>query len=333
MKENDFLQWLGGQPPAGGAGGGKNRVILGPGDDMAVVAMPAGLLGQATEAFLKIDQALDQVHFDLRRHTPRQAGRKAVNRCLSDCAAMGCRPLAVLVSVALPREATLTFAQELFLGCQGAAHEAGCAIVGGDTAVWNQRLAITVAALGGGAGAPMITRGGARPGDVICVTGKLGGSILGRHMEFSPRIQLAERLRTTADIHAMMDLSDGLAADLPRLCAASGVGAVVQEGLLPVHDDARRLAEQDGVAASWHALVDGEDYELLFATTGAEAARAAQTGGATAVTVIGEFTEDLRLVLRDAGGRDTPWPAGFEHSSENASGQRAGPGQAGPEAP
>ncbi len=333
MRENQFLQWVLNQPIGGGArnahaqhGGPANpNVILGPGDDMAVVALPgpgaSPNIAARSLAFLKIDQALDQVHFDLRQHTPQQAGRKAVNRCLSDCAAMACCPLAVLISVALPRIADLAFAQALFTGCQAAADDSQCAIVGGDTAVWNQRLAITVAALGAAPQGVLITRAGAKAGDAICVTGRLGGSILGRHMEFSPRIALAQEIIKSAHVHAMMDLSDGLAADLPRICAASGVGAMVRANLLPVHPDAQLLAAQDGLSASRHALVDGEDYELLMALAPAEAQKLLKLGGAdgaTPVTVIGHFTEERRLALCDAAGAVTPWPAGFEHQSAGA---------------
>src|SRR3954470_14953539 len=141
MRENDFLAWIAQHTPV------HPRVPVNVGDDMATVQLLAaagGASGGAPLVLLKIDQCLDQVHFDLRQHTPAQAGRKAVNRCLSDCAAMACVPAAILISVALPREGPgsgQTAAQELFVACRDAAGVFDCPLVGGDTAIWDQRLA------------------------------------------------------------------------------------------------------------------------------------------------------------------------------------------------
>ena len=135
MRENDFLRWIRENTPQHPA------VPLGIGDDMAVVDIGA------SPAILKTDQCLDQVHFDLRQHSATQAGHKAVNRCLSDCAAMACLPAALMISVALPREGPGSgeaFAKELFLACRDAGAAFGCPLVGGDTGMWDQRLAITV---------------------------------------------------------------------------------------------------------------------------------------------------------------------------------------------
>jgi len=309
MRENDFLSWIAAQTPP------HARVPLNIGDDMAAVRLGAG---EGQLALLKIDQCLDQVHFDLRHHTPTQAGRKAVNRCLSDCAAMACLPAALLISVALPREGPGSgeaAAKELFLACREAGAAFDCPLVGGDTAIWDQRLALTVAALGVlPAGGREIRRGGARAGDTLFVSGQLGGSIKGRHLTFVPRIQLALKLAQAAGpaLHAMMDLSDGLAQDLPRMCAASGVGAEVHAGRLPIHADAAALSAEDGIPAGLHALADGEDYELLFAI---DPQATPQIVNLTDVplTAIGTVTQrDLKLI--DAGGAVHAWPrAGWEH--------------------
>src|SRR5690606_28197013 len=122
----------------------------------------------------------------------------------------------------------------------------------------------TVTILGRSAGIDPITRAGARPGDGIYVTGPLGGSILSRHMTFEPRITLARALAATGQVTAMIDLSDGLSRDLPHICRASAVGAIVEATRIPIHTDAATLAAQDGVAALEHALHDGEDHELLL---------------------------------------------------------------------
>lgn len=300
MKENDFLNWLADNTPNHPA------VDIPIGDDMASVDL-AG-----SPALLKIDQCLDQVHVDSRVHTPQEIGRKAVNRCLSDCAAMACAPAAILLSVALPRRVSAEFAQQLYLGCRSAADAFNCPIVGGDTGVWDQRLAVTVAALGRKTG-PTIRRDGGKPGDLICVSGELGGSILGRHLTFTPRIELAQQLAARVSIHSMMDLSDGLLTDLPRLCRASHTGALIYLPHVPIHNDARRLAGQSGREPVEHALGDGEDYELLLTLAPEDAAKASDLG----ITAIGMLTAESDLCLIDAAGGRLPWPSGgYEHESD-----------------
>lgn len=319
MRENDFLAWIARQTPA------HPRVPLNVGDDMATVYLPPTAPPGSSAApngplvLLKIDQCLDQVHFDLRRHSPAQAGRKAVNRCLSDCAAMACVPAAILISVALPREGPGSgeaAAQELFLACRDAAAAFDCPLVGGDTAIWDQRLAITVAALGTLPDATAeVRRSGAKIGDTLFVSGRLGGSIKGRHLSFTPRIELALKLKHAAGdrLHALMDLSDGLAQDLPRLCAASGVGAQIHTAQLPIHPDAHALAQSDGIPAGLHTLADGEDYELLFALD-PQATPDIVNLTQVPLTAIGTITADKSLQLIDPAGQSHPWPRlGWEH--------------------
>ncbi len=311
MKENDVLDWI--------ARNAKSYpwVQIGVGDDMAAVTLPGGEFSNL--ALLKIDQALDQVHFDLRSHRPAAAGKKAVNRCLSDCAAMACVPTAILISVALPQTATTAMMRELFDGCQAAAAAFNCPIVGGDTAIWDQRLAITVAALGSSI-RPPIRRSGAKAGDALCVTGKLGGSILGRHLDFIPRIEPAQQLAAAINIHAMMDLSDGLAMDLPRMMTASGTGACVNAAWVPIHPDALRLQQRDGKPALQHALCDGEDYELLFAVDSDDARQLANVDSDISVTIIGRVTPPPgQCVLMDEYGHMQAWPkGGWEYTGGEA---------------
>lgn len=229
-----------------------------PGDDLAVLEWPAGEL-----LLVGCDQVLDGVHFDSAVHSPRQIGAKVMNRNLSDCAAMACLPAAAVVSAALPRGASVGYAKELYLGMEEAADAFDCAIVGGDTGSWPGKLALSVTILGRSAGVTPVTRAGARPGQFIGVTGALGGSILGRHMTFGPRVRearaLAERFRVTA----MIDLSDGLSRDVGHVCRESGVGAIIWADRVPVHPDAIELGRRDGRSPVEHALHDGEDYELL----------------------------------------------------------------------
>ena len=312
MRENELLAWFAANARR------HAHVPMGIGDDMAgVVIQGHGDGSGGVLALLKIDQALDRVHFDLREHTLRQAGLKAVNRCLSDCAAMACRPRAILIAVAFPQGASTEMGQELFLGCESAAGAFECPVVGGDTAVWDQRLAITVAAMGESPAAP-VRRSGAVVGDAIVVTGRVGGSILGRHLTFTPRIAEAQAIHQVAAIHAMMDLSDGLAQDLPRLLAASGVGAVVEASRIPIHPDAHTLARTDGQTALAHALADGEDYELLLTLAPADIARIQALGLAVEFTVIGTVTAQRELWLQDEHGTLQSWPrGGWEYESDH----------------
>src|SRR5947209_7882420 len=181
--EFDFLQWLRSQqrPSA--------FVTVPGGDDLAALRWRADDL-----LLVGVDQVLDGVHFDSSKHPPRLIGRKAMNRNLSDCAAMACLPAAAVTTAALPRGAGTEYAKELYVGMRDAADPFDCPIVGGDTGSWDGKLVLTVTILGRSAGIASVTRNGAKAGDGIYVTGPLGGSILGRHMTFEPRVALGREL-------------------------------------------------------------------------------------------------------------------------------------------
>jgi thiamine-monophosphate kinase len=237
---------------------------LGIGDDMAL------LTGRAGHFLLSSDMLLDGVHFDTRTHPLPRIGRKAVACCLSDCAAMAVRPLAVTVSVALPHDWPMSKAQALYEGVFDIAAEFGVAIAGGDTTRWPHPLAVDLAVVAEPhPRVEPITRAGARVGDCLYVTGPLGGSLLGRHLDFIPRVREARQLAESLGdrLHAMIDISDGLSLDLWRICQASGVGAVLEEPLLEavVSDAATAMSKRDGRTPLGHVLSDGEDFELLFA--------------------------------------------------------------------
>src|SRR5580693_6136476 len=208
---------------------------LGIGDDLAALNWPVGEL-----LLVGVDQVIDGVHFDSSVHSLNQIGRKAMNRNLSDCAAMGCLPAAAVVAVALPRDFSLDRAKELCEGLRQAGDEFQCPIVGGDTATWDGKLVLSVTILGRSAGIKPVTRDGAHSGDGIFVTGPLGGSILGRHLTFAPRVKLGREIAPVAT--AMIDISDGLSRDLSHICRGSGVGAIVESGLVPIHPDAVELS-------------------------------------------------------------------------------------------
>ena len=148
-----------------------------------------------------------------------------------------------------------------------------------------------------------MTRGGAKAGDGIYVTGPLGGSILGRHMTFEPKVELGRKIATGFGASAMIDLSDGLSRDLGHVCRASGVGAVIEAGRVPIHPDAVELSKRDGIEPLRHALDDGEDYELLFTS-----ATPSELG-----ILVGHVTGHKGMFLERSGVQEPLTPAGWEH--------------------
>jgi thiamine-monophosphate kinase len=187
---------------------------------------------------------------------------------LSDIAAMAGTPRYAVVAVALPRDGAEVVAKGVHGGLVSIATEHGTSIVGGDTNAWDGPLVIGVTLLGEPHEKGPILRSGARVGDILCVTGPLGGSILGRHLTPKPRLSEARALADTCELRAMIDLSDGLVSDLGHILAASGgVGATLFEDLLPIHPDAELLSRTTGRAALDHALSDGEDFELCVAVS------------------------------------------------------------------
>ncbi|HEY0010045.1 MAG TPA: thiamine-phosphate kinase [Tepidisphaeraceae bacterium] len=288
-KEFDFIDWVRRQQRA------TDTILLPAGDDLAILRGEGMML-------IGIDQVLDGVHFDLARHAPHEIGLKAMNRNLSDCAAMACLPAAAVVSFALPRGIAEETVKAIYQGIQQAGERFDCPIVGGDTGAWDQKLAVSVAILARAAGVTPVRRDGAKPGEHIYVTGPLGGSILGRHLMFTPRIHEARELATRYRVGAMIDLSDGLSRDLAHICRESGVGALIDGDAVPIHADVSRLPP-DALSALDHALSDGEDYELCFTSRDI-------VDGAIRV---GEIIADTGVWLRQ-GGKLQPLRSGaFEH--------------------
>lgn len=270
-----------------------SNLISGPGDDCAVVD-----IGGGRWQLLKTDCLIEGVHF-LPGTDSRLVGRKAMNRVLSDIAAMGGEPRHALVTLAMDSGRSIQEVEAWYEGMISAAEEFGCEIVGGETS----RLPcpgaiISIAMTGIVATQECVFRSGASPGDVIAVTGRLGGSFKsGRHLSFVPRLREGRWLVTHAKPTAMMDLSDGLGSDLPRLVKASGSGYRVDQTMIPCHS---------GVTLE-QAITDGEDYELLmtFAPGVFEALRQnwERSFPETPLTKIGVIVEETNEVLA----------AGWEH--------------------
>lgn len=229
------------------------RTVTGPGDDCAVVRIEGSEMLQ----LLKADAVVEGVHFT-REMAAAGVGRKALARAVSDIASMGGRPCEALVTLVLPREVPLSWVTGLYGGLRRAARQWGVGLAGGETssAPRGAPVVVSVALSGEVLEGELVRRAGAQVGDVLAVTGRLGNSFAsGRHLTFAPRLEegrwLAEHFRP----RAMMDLSDGLAADLPRLAAASGVGWRLE---------VERIPRRAGATAA-QALGEGEDYELLAA--------------------------------------------------------------------
>jgi thiamine-monophosphate kinase len=259
----------------------------------------------------KTDSVIDGVHFDGRTARPEEVGHKALARCLSDVAAMGGLPAFAVVAMMAPRSIREPELRRIYRGMERTARAFRTSIVGGDFASHEGKLAISVALLGGMGGRRPVRRSGARPGDAVAVTGPLGGSILGKHLRFTPRVREARELCRRFDVHAMIDISDGLGIDLAHLCGESGVGALLYERRIPVSPAARRLSRRDGRSPLDHALGDGEDYELLFALPARDAGRLERSGLGT---VIGEVVRGRELRLRRREGAPELLQArGWEH--------------------
>jgi thiamine-monophosphate kinase len=220
-----YIDWLRRQTPA------DRRVLVGPGDDTAALALTPG-----APCLVTTDMLLEGSCFLLAEAGPLRVGRKAMAVNLSDIAAMAGRPVAAVVSAGLPRKGGRALAEELYRGLRQVADAFGTAIVGGDTNTWDGPLVLSVTVLGEATGRGPVTRAGAKPGDWLLVTGALGGSILGKHLDFTPRVREALRLHEVADLHAMIDVSDGLAADVNHLCEESRCGAVLRAESVPVSD-------------------------------------------------------------------------------------------------
>lgn len=283
------------------------RVPLGPGDDAAVVRFP-----ETGDCVVTTDMLLDGSCFNLAEAGPYRVGRKAMAVNLSDIAAMAARPVAAVVSLGLPRNSGIALGKELFRGMQDMAGEFQTAIAGGDVNTWDGPLVISITLLGEATPGGVVNRGGAKPDDWIFVTGTLGGSIAGHHLDFTPRVREALALNAAVKLHALTDISDGFSLDLSHILAESGCGAVIEADRLPISDAAKAM--KDGRTALQHALEDGEDFELIFSVSSRDGQRFADKSIDLGFPVyhVGHCVMS-GLWLADETGQNRLTPRGYEH--------------------
>jgi len=245
-----------------------DSTVVGAGDDCALVDL--GIPDRW--ALFKTDAVVEGVHFT-KTTAPEKIGHKALGRCLSDVAAMAGTPTHALVTLGLPAGFDAGFVEAIYAGMKALAARHGLAIVGGETTTNPERMLIAVSVLGTVGKDKSPLRSGARAGDAIFVTGELGGALCGKHLEFEPRLSEARWLAGHFSIHAMIDLSDGLAGDLRQITTASPVGAELLPDAVPISPAAKAAGRAGSLARPplLAALSDGEDFELLFTVAGRDA--------------------------------------------------------------
>lgn len=330
--EAQFVRWLRARWPERAPG-----LDLGIGDDAAVVSVARG-----RELVLTTDLSLEGIHFRSDLHPPRAIGHRALARAISDLAAMGARPRFALISLALARRTKRAWVSAFYHGLATLARRLGVSVIGGDTAIVEEGTMVDFVAVGEVERGRALRRAGARAGDRVCVSGRLGLAALGlemlksgvrpisgvrptgkmidgsgraalvAHLYPEPRCGLGMYLAKRRLASAAIDVSDGFARDLGRLCEASGCGAVIREDRLP-------LPEQGGsgkrnLEPLELALHGGEDYELIFTVPRSRVARLPRAVGGVALHEVGEIRRKRGLILARADGQEIPLEAhGYDH--------------------
>jgi len=311
-----------GSRSSGMIGRRRANLSIGIGDDSAVLSP-----GMRTDWAFSCDAFLEGVHFLASRHPADSVGYKALARATSDLAAMGATPRFFLLTLALPASRTGRWLDLFLKGMKRAARELGIILIGGDTTNFASVMA-SVTVIGQVARRKAVTRAGARPRDTIFVSGRLGGAQLGLelvrkglankkalrrwlqpHLYPRIRVELGAWLARNRVASSMIDLSDGLSTDLPRLCAASGVGARLRQDRIPSIDitnvPLKRNAQRklDPLALALHG---GEDYELLFTVRARDLKRLRQAPGFLALSAIGQITAGKSIVVEEDDGKSRP---------------------------
>jgi thiamine-monophosphate kinase len=322
--EDEFVRWLT-RLTQGRASG----LVVGIGDD-AAVAHP----GRGQEIILTTDLTIEGVHFLQHLHPADVVGHRALARALSDVAAMGGKARFALISIAASRSAGRKWLRDFYAGVLRLVARHGVALVGGDTAVVGGPTLMDVLVVGEVPRGKALLRSGARPGDRLFVSGRLGLSALGlevlrsrklrtsskftralrAHLYPQPRLQLGHFLQERRLASALIDISDGLSTDLQRLCRASGVGACLHAENIP-GPPAKTFPLLRGTASRWRwALDGGEDYELLFSVRPRNVPKVPRQFHGIPLTLIGEVVRGRSLFLALPGGRKVPLaPGGYDH--------------------
>ena len=302
------------------------RVLVNIGDDAAVLKTSTDKL-----LIFTTDTMVQRIHFDPNYCTFEEIGWKAMAANLSDVAAMGGVPTYALVTVGLPRSMQAEDVLSIYKGARKIAERHNCRIIGGDTTLVPRDIFISIALLGEVEKGCLVTRSGAKSGDLICVTGKLGEaqagleylrrhgrrnlSLVRKHLKPEPRIDQARILVKSLKINSMIDISDGLSSELHHLTGESSLGAVICEKSLPISSKCVKLASLLGKAPLDWALSSGEEYELLFTVDGRDQARLDRVKSGVELSVIGEMVDGkrgLRLV-RKSGRSTNLRRSGFSH--------------------
>lgn len=291
-----------------------DTVVSGVGDDCAVLD-----LGLPDRHFLlKTDAVVEGIHF-LKTAAPQSIGHKALARCLSDIAAMGGKPIAALITLALPKNFDPEFIAKIYEGMNRLAARHGVAVVGGETTTNPERILISISLLGEVTRGKCILRSGAKVGDALFVTGDLGGSIAGKHLEFEPRLAPSAWLTENFKLHSMIDISDGLVNDLAHILEASHAGAELLASAIPI-SKAARIASKENISAKtplMAALGDGEDFELLFSLASRDAVPLLDAWKNRfpdlRLSCIGKIVSQHGIHLRDKTGTHTLKPHGYVH--------------------
>jgi len=296
-------------------GKGRQRLVLGAGDDAALLKLRAGY-----QSILTCDWFLEGSHFLRDKHPPGSVGWKCLARAVSDVAAMGGQPLFFLLSLALPETHTGNWLDVFLRGLSRAARLFRCQLAGGDT-TRNDKILINVTVIGDAPTGRAVLRSGARPGDLVYVSGRLGDAELGlrllrsgraiggrnrrwlkKHLYPEPRLALGRWLAGKMLATAMMDLSDGLSTDLSRLCIASGVGARIVIDRIPTVALPKKQS-RNPLDVTELALHAGDDYELLFTIPPRQVGRVPSAFHGLPLSCIGQVTREKQVVLVGPEGR------------------------------
>ena len=293
------------------------RVVLGIGDDCAILRLP-----QNHEVLLTTDLSLEGVHFRRDWQSPECIGHRCLARGLSDIAAMGGRPIAAFLSLALPADCEQRWVDRFFAGLLTLARRYRVQLAGGDTSRSRSGVLADVVVAGSVGRGKALLRSGAKPGDQVYVTGALGesaaalrslsdGKVRRRDVFPDPRISVGEWLQRKGIASAAIDISDGLSTDLAHICEESGVGATIDAETVPIHPAAQKLLRSTASVPLQLALNGGEDYELLF--TASKSRRIPTHIAGVKVANIGEIVPGRGLTIVHRGKRTRLIPQGWEH--------------------